>query len=141
MKKYSMIFGLILLAVYSGLAQSSLAPETPTEAGPQLSWEATTHDFGDIQQGDKVEYTYKFSNTGAEPLIITNVNVTCGCTTPKGWPRDPIPPGGKGEITVGFNSAGKLGRQNKVITVVSNANNENNHVSFTTNVLEKKVPQ
>ena len=91
-------------------------------------------------QGDKVEETFKFTNTGNEPLIITNVQVTCGCTTPKGWPRDPIAPGGKAEITVGFNSAGKMGRINKVVTIVSNAANaDGGKISFIANVLEKKV--
>jgi hypothetical protein len=104
-----------------------------------ITFEKKTHDFGDIFQGDKVEETFKFTNTGNEPLIITNVQVTCGCTTPKGWPRDPIMPGGKGEITVAFNSAGKSGRQNKVVTVVSNAvNSDGAQISFSTNVLDKK---
>jgi hypothetical protein len=74
-------------------------------------------------------------------LIITNVQVTCGCTTPKGWPKDPIPPGAKGEISISFNSTGKIGKQNKVITIVSNAAGTGNTVSFTTNVLDKKQPQ
>jgi hypothetical protein len=117
----------------------SLAQEK--QNGPVISWEKGTHDFGDISQGDKVDHTYVFTNTGNEPLIITNVQVTCGCTTPKGWPKDPIPPGAKGEISVSFNSAGKIGKQNKVITIVSNAAGTGNTVSFTTNVLEKKHPQ
>lgn len=108
--------------------------------GPVITFEKKTHEFGDIVQGDKVEETFKFTNTGNEPLIITNVQVTCGCTTPKGWPRDPIPPGGKAEVTIGFNSAGKMGRQNKVVTIVSNATNADGaQISFTANVLEKKV--
>ena len=60
--------------------------------------------------------------------------VSCGCTTPKGWPRDPIPPGASGEITVSFNSAGKMGMQNKPVTLITNAvNPEANQISFTTN--------
>ena len=124
-----------------GLSANGQSADPAKESGPVISWEKTTHDFGDIYQGDKVEYTYAFTNTGNEPLIITNVQVTCGCTTPKGWARDPIPPGGKSQITVAFNSTGKIGKQNKVITVVSNAVGDSNKVSFTTNVLEKKQPQ
>jgi hypothetical protein len=136
MKKY------LLLMVWMGLATSLFAQETSTQNanGPVIVFEKKTHDFGDIFQGDKVEETFKFTNAGTAPLIITNVQVTCGCTTPKGWPRDPIPPGGKAELTVAFNSAGKMGRQNKVVTVVSNAvNPDGTQVSFTTNVLEKKI--
>jgi hypothetical protein len=137
MKKY-----LLMIAVLAFAVQSYAQDGAKKADGPVITFEKKTHDFGDIAQGDKVEETFKFANTGTEPLIITNVQVTCGCTTPKGWPRDPIPPGGKGEITVGFNSAGKIGRQNKVVTVVSNASNPDGaQISFITNVLEKKQTQ
>lgn len=135
MKKY--FFLLIVLALAGqGFAQGV----TANANGPVITFEKKNHNFGDIYQGDKVEETFKFTNTGNEPLIITNVQVTCGCTTPKGYPRDPIAPGGKGEITIAFNSAGKSGMQNKVVTIISNASNADGaQISFTTNVLEKKV--
>jgi len=137
MKKYFFIVLLLGLGIQS-IAQSTSAAKVN---GPVITFEKKTHEFGDIMQGDKVEETFKFTNTGNEPLIITNVQVTCGCTTPKGWPRDPIAPGGKAEITVGFNSTGKDGRQNKVVTIVSNATNaDGGQISFTANVLAKKVP-
>jgi len=107
-------------------------------SGAIISWEKSTHDFGDIFQGDKVEHTFHFANTGNKPLVITNVEVTCGCTTPKGWPRDPIAPGEEGELTVAFNSTGKIGKQNKVITVTSNALGTSNQVMFSATVLERK---
>ena len=108
-------------------------------AGPVITWEKASHDFGDMVQGEKQEYTFKFRNTGNAPLIITNVQVTCGCTTPKGWTRDPVSPGQSSELTIAFNSIGKYGRQNKVITIVSNAvNPEGRQISFTANVLERK---
>lgn len=131
----------LLLSALFILTALSYAQDSAKSAGPVISWEKSAFDFGDIYQGDKVEHTFAFTNTGTEPLIITNVQVTCGCTTPKGWPKDPIPPGGKGELTVGFNSAGKIGKQNKVVTIVSNAVGSANTISFTTNVLDKKQPQ
>jgi hypothetical protein len=135
MKKYFLVLPMIL--VVCGL----FAQTAPKVNGPVITWEKATYDFGDMVQGDKVEHTYTFANTGNEPLIITNVSVTCGCTTPKGWPKDPIAPGGKGEITVGFNSAGKSGKVNKVVTIVSNSVGDVNQVSFTTNILQKAEPQ
>ncbi|HRI79947.1 MAG TPA: DUF1573 domain-containing protein [Cyclobacteriaceae bacterium] len=109
--------------------------------GPILTWEKSTHDFGDVVQGEKVEHTFKFKNTGNEPLIITNVQVTCGCTIPKGWARDPIKPGQSGEITISFDSSGRHGRNNKVVTVVSNAKNqEGTQILFIANVVEKNSP-
>ena len=134
---------ILILIVGVAVAATAFA-QTPVAkpSGPIIAWEKSTHDFGDIQQGDKVETAYKFTNTGTEALIITNVTVTCGCTVPKGWPRDPIVAGGKGEIVVAFNSLGKIGKQNKVVTIVSNAvNPEGGQVSFTANVIEKKASQ
>src|SRR5688500_5701292 len=119
MRKY------LLLVCVLGLAFQSFAQEKKAvqKNGAVISWEKKSHDFGNIVQGDKVEHTFYFTNTGNEPLIITNVQVSCGCTTPKGWPRDPIPPGARGEITVSFNSAGKMGMKNKPATHVINAVN------------------
>lgn len=133
MKKFVMLMAVVMSSV-SLVAQSQAG-----EQGPVISWEKSSYDFGDIIQGEKVEHTFTFTNTGNQPLILTNVEVTCGCTTPKGWPRDPIMPGGKGELTVAFSSAGKVGRQNKVITVTSNSVGQTNQVMIVVNVLEKKV--
>jgi hypothetical protein len=108
-------------------------------SGAVIAWERATHDFGDVVQGEKVEHTFRFKNTGTEPLVITNVQVTCGCTTPKGWARDPIPPGESSEITIGFNSAGKYGKQEKVVTILSNATNpEGTQIMFSANVVVKQ---
>ena len=125
----------IFLALLVTIAFQASSQST---SGPVITWDKPTHDFGDMAQGEKVEHTFKFTNTGNAPLVITNVQVTCGCTTPKGWARDPILPGEESEITLGFNSAGKFGRQKKVITVVSNAvNTEGAQIIFFANVLEK----
>jgi hypothetical protein len=133
MKKY------LFLILVLGFAVQVFGQEVKTTEGPVITWDKKTHDFGDIVQGDKVEHTFYFTNTGNEPLIITNVQVSCGCTTPKGWPRDPIPVGGKGELSISFNSAGKMGKQSKPVTIVSNAvNTDGTQITFTTNVLEKK---
>lgn len=133
MKHLYFLIALILL-VSPAMAQDGV---TKAE-GPQITWDNSSYDFGDLKQGDRVEHTFRFTNTGNTPLIITNVEVTCGCTTPKGWPRDPIAPGAKSEITVAFNSAGKYGRQNKVVKVISNSVSPQNQVLFSANVLSTK---
>lgn len=133
MMKHLIILLSSLMIFSGGYAQVAAA----VSDGPMITWESTTHDFGDMTQGDRVETTFKFTNSGTAPLIITNVEVTCGCTTPKGWPRDPIPPGGNGEITIAFNSVGKYGRQNKVVKIISNSTTQNQLV-FTANVLTKE---
>ena len=137
-----MMFFVLVIAV-SGLTfgQSSEARnQTSTDEGPLLSWEKSNYDFGDIPQGERVEYTFRFSNTGTEPLMITNVTTQCGCTAPKGWPRDPVRPGERGEITIIFDSSGKSGRVNKVATVMSNAANKDGaQVLLSGNILDKKI--
>lgn len=79
-----------------------------------------THDFGKAKEGDKVEVSYRFKNTGNKPLIIVNTSASCGCTVPE-KPELPILPGDTGVIKVVFNTANKVGMNEKRITVVSNA--------------------
>ena len=127
----TMIFGVFV--VFYAFAQE----EETTKEGPYITFQESAFDFGDIEQGDKVEHIFAFENTGTAPLIITQVQTTCGCTAPE-WPKQPIPPGESSEIKVIFNSAGKFGRQNKVISVISNSVAPVNQVKITTNVLPKK---
>jgi len=125
-----LITGIVLI----GTAQSH--DENSTD-GAEITFAESSKNFGDIIQGDGVEHTFKFENTGNQPLILSNVLVTCGCTATK-WPRDPIAAGKSAEITVRFDSKGKNGAQNKIVTVVSNAVNPREKVSIKSNVLPKK---
>lgn len=136
MKKYA-ILAVLVLFVSAAFAQEA-KPQAPVikADGPILTLDKNTHDFGDIVQGDVVEHTFKFTNTGNQPLLITNIQTSCGCTVPT-WPRDPIMPGGKGELKVGFNSAGKMYKQTKVLPIISNSVTDAS-ITFTTNVLDKK---
>lgn len=86
-----------------------------------ISFTEDHHDFGKVTDGEIVSYSYKFKNTGDKPLIISDVHASCGCTTPN-WARDPIAPGQEGEIDVKFNSEGRVGMQEKLITVTANTN-------------------
>lgn len=83
----------------------------------------TVYNFGTIADGDKVEYNYRFKNTGKKPLIIKNATASCGCTVPE-KPEKPILPGEIGYLKVVFDSKGKAGHVEKSITVSSNANPE-----------------
>lgn len=137
MKRMIALFAsmLMLSSVYAQQATT-----TENVDGPKIEFAEASHDFGDIEQGTKVNYTFEFENTGTEPLILSNVLTTCGCTATS-WPREPIAPNQGGEIEVSFNSAGKMGKQNKVITIVSNAVNSQERVKIITNVLPKKDAQ
>ena len=101
-----------------------------------IAFEEESFDFGEISQGDIVEHLFKFTNTGQVPLLITDTRVTCGCTTPS-YTKEPIMPGGQGEILVKFNSAGKQGQQNKTIVVVANVPDGQSNISIRTLVKAK----
>lgn len=89
------------------------------EKAPQMTFEKEVHDFGDIVEGEKVEYSFKFTNTGKSDLLISSANASCGCTIPH-FPDEPIAPGGTGTIDVIFNSSGKDGKIDKKITILAN---------------------
>jgi hypothetical protein len=95
--------------------------------GPKMKFEKETHDFGKIRPGDTVSFDFKFTNTGALPLIITDGYASCGCTKPT-WPKTPVKPGEAGVIHVTFDSKGKMGLQDKLITITANTNPAQNHV-------------
>ncbi len=111
--------------------------ESLTEAqneGAKITFENTTHNFGDVSQGDKVTHAFKFKNSGDQPLIISNVLATCGCTATK-WTKEPVKPGESGQITVEFDSSGRSGKQNKVVTIISNTANPQTRINVVVNIL------
>lgn len=121
MKKLLLIPFLLMGTATLVLAQAPTATaENINPNGPKMVFDQMTHEFGKITQGESVSYEFKFKNTGKEPLIITSASGSCGCTVPD-WPKDPIKPGGSASIKVTFNSAGKMGGQDKTVTIVSNS--------------------
>ena len=91
----------------------------PAGAFPKFTFEQEEHNFGQIRDGDIVSHTFRFTNSGEAPLIISKATAACGCTVPQ-WPKQPIPVGGSGEIQVQFDSSNKPGMQNKVVTITAN---------------------
>jgi hypothetical protein len=94
------------------------------QKSPTASFATTTHDFGQIKETDGLAtYKFEFTNTGATPLILKNVQASCGCTTPN-WPKEPILPGTKNSIIVSYNPQNRPGHFEKQITVTSNGDPE-----------------
>jgi len=93
--------------------------QVPTGPTTSIVFEETDFDFGAVDDGEKVRHTYKFKNTGNEPLIISSAKGSCGCTVPK-FSSDPVAPGQTGVIDVEFDSKGKPGKQTKRVTVTAN---------------------
>ena len=98
-------------------------PAAPVGPLTSLEFTESVFDFGEVMEGEKVVHNYTFTNTGKEPLIISNAKGSCGCTVPS-WPREPIPPGESGDIKVQFDSKGKgkVGgnNQSKRVTLTAN---------------------
>ncbi|GIV33095.1 MAG: hypothetical protein KatS3mg031_0630 [Chitinophagales bacterium] len=96
-------------------------PADPAPGNAAFTFEKTEHDFGKIPPTQNVEYTFKFTNTGTEPLVITEAKGSCGCTVPS-YPKEPVAVGESGEITVSFDPKGKKGVQRKTVTITANTN-------------------
>jgi hypothetical protein len=96
-------------------------PEKVPDSAPKavFSFEETEFDFGTVNEGDIVNHTYTFTNTGKSPLVIDKATASCGCTVPD-WPRQPIGVGETGEIKVRFNTKNKPNQQIKMISIIAN---------------------
>lgn len=107
------------------------ATQTPAEVIPtgpltSIEYAETEFDFGEIEDGEKVEHEFSFKNTGSEPLVISKAQGSCGCTVPD-WPKEPIPVGGEAKIKVQYDSRGK-GK-----TRAEGGHSENKRVTITAN--------
>jgi len=85
-----------------------------------MQFDKMMHDFGTINEGDKVETTFSFTNTGKSDLIIVDARGSCGCTVPNYPKNTPIAPGESGEIVVSFDSSNKPNMQQKTVTIAAN---------------------
>lgn len=132
MKRLVLIIPLFFFAFYVQ------AQETLVKSGPVIKFEEKVHDFKVITQGDIVEHTFVYENIGTEPLRIISARGSCGCTVPK-YSKEDIAPGAKGEVLVRFNSAGKMGKQNKTVTLVTNATTNNRIVLTVRGTIEAKT--
>ncbi|AWI26156.1 DUF1573 domain-containing protein [Flavobacterium pallidum] len=93
-------------------------------------------DFGDINEGDKVEHVFSFKNTGEVDLKIVSARGSCGCTVPD-YPKEPVKPGEESQIKVSFNSARKHGEQHKTVTINANTATGTEVLKIKGNVIAK----
>jgi hypothetical protein len=113
------------------------APDEMMESLPSIAFESDFHDFGEISEGSVAQHIFTFKNEGEGPLIISNAQGSCGCTVPD-WPRNPIAPGESGEIKVSFNSKGRAGKQDKRVTLTTNAVPQTKVLNITSTVIAEK---
>ena len=114
MKKVVYLLGIMLL-----MAGAAKAQDAKTQSGPEIEFEKTVHDYGDVPYNGNGECEFRFTNTGTEPLLIQKPKSSCGCTIPS-WPNEPILPGESDVIKVTYKT-NRVGQINKTVTVTSNA--------------------
>lgn len=144
MKKILFVFslaGLMVLAACHNQStknrpvQSNVSKQV-VAAAPVMMFSETVHNFGKMVQGEIVKYSFHFKNTGKSDLKIERINTSCGCTVGK-YPHKPVKPGEEASIEVIFNSAYKMGYQNKSIMLLANTEPERTVLRIKANV----VPQ
>lgn len=86
---------------------------------PVFEFENVNHHFGEIKQGDVVNHTFIFKNTGDADLFIISAKASCGCTVPA-YSKEAVAPGKEGKIDVSFDSNGKSGMVSKTVTIIAN---------------------
>jgi hypothetical protein len=120
MKKKVLLAFLVACAGTAFAQEKKLLDVANDNNKPAFKFDVEEYNFGNIKSGETVNYEFNFTNTGNEPLIITEAHGSCGCTVPE-FPKDPIMKNQKAKIKVTFNSSGKMGMQDKTVTLTSNA--------------------
>ncbi len=125
MKKYLLsllLSGLVATLTFgqnaAGTGKAVKVSNTKAEAKAAFKWSEPEHNFGVIAQGKPVTTTFSFTNTGKVPLIISQVQGSCGCTATD-YSKEPIAPGKKGFVTATYNAA-NMGAFHKTVTVTAN---------------------
>ncbi len=125
---------LVLMLMMAAAVVSSVAQQK----GPILKWDSATHDFGDLKEADgEVTHKFVFVNEGTEPLVITNVHPSCGCTTAD-YTKSPVMPGKSGYVSATYDPSGRPGPFKKTITVTTNCVPQTSIIRISGQVLERE---
>ncbi|MDF2518999.1 MAG: hypothetical protein K0R59_4295 [Sphingobacterium sp.] len=121
------------------IGPAAVATDSLSSAAAKLGkveFAESAFDFGQVKEGAEVKHTFVLKNTGDAPIILSKVTASCGCTQPE-FSKSPILPGKTSDIHVTFKSEGQVGKQQKIITVQSNASNSMTTVQLKGEVLPK----
>jgi len=145
MKKLILLLALPLFVAFQANAQTTpalapaaaVAPVNPN--APVAKWDKIVNDFGEIELGIPKTAEFTFKNTGKEPLIISSVRASCGCTNPK-FSQEPVLPGKGSVVSVTYNAASP-GVFSKTVTVITNADPNPVVLILKGNVVPKPAPK
>lgn len=123
----TLVAAILVIASFSAVSQTTpkenkkadAVKEEPKPKSAEIQFTKTVHDYGTIFEGGNGECEFEFKNTGKEPLVLSNVTSSCGCTVPS-WPKEPVMPGKTAVITVKYNT-NRVGPISKTVSVFSNA--------------------
>lgn len=136
MKKLLTLVASVVFAFTAVTAQETTPkPAAENPNAPVITFTKSVHDYGTLFVGGDGNCEFEFTNTGKEPLILSSVRSSCGCTVPS-WPREPILPGKKEKIKVKYDT-NRMGPINKSITVMSNAKNSTEVLRISGNIIKK----
>lgn len=139
MKKMLFTLGVTLMMSFAVVAQNTNNQTAANPNAPVITFDKTTHDYGTVTKGGDGTCEFKFKNTGVEPLILSNVTSSCGCTVPE-WPREPILKGKSASIKVKYDT-NRIGLINKTVTVMSNSKGSAVQLKITGTVVEPTKAQ
>jgi hypothetical protein len=123
---------MLIFAVIIGFAFTASAQDSEKA---EFKFNEEKHDFGKIPQGTPVTTIFEFTNIGKEPLILTDVKPTCGCTIAD-YTKTPVKSGEKGIIKITYNAA-VVSPFNKTIVVTSNAKTPTKYLNIVGEVVAK----
>ncbi len=115
-------------------ADPSQDDQAAMEKVPVMTFERDKWSFGEIVQGEIVEYSFRFTNTGNTPLVITSAKGSCGCTVPE-YPKEPIAPGESSFLKVTYDSNGRRDQFDKTVTITANTVPNTNLLYISGNVI------
>lgn len=126
----------------NGMMQPSPMVQNPEPAAPQptgpptsISFKKMEHDFGTVKQNSENTYEFSFTNSGNNPLVITDAKGSCGCTVPE-YPKEPIAPGASSKIKVVYSPGSQEGEQNKNVTITANTEPQQTVISIKAKVIK-----
>ena len=114
-------------------ANQPTTPAEPTRPATSIKFKEELHDFGKVNQDTENAYSFEFTNTGVEPLVIENAKGSCGCTVPN-YPKEPVMPGQSATIDVVYKPGKQQGPQQKTVTITANTNPVNTVVKISADV-------
>jgi len=121
-------------------AEPVTEPAKPALPPTSITFKESSYDFGEMTAGDREKHIFEFVNTGQNPLVISNARGSCGCTVPS-WSKEPIAPGESGNIEVEYNSTGKKGAVQQVVTIDANTNPSQSKLTIKVQVNPAEEPE